>query len=258
MRVENMKVISNTQIASMVHELILEGEMVSEMSQAGQFIDLKVPRDDLILRRPISICTIDQSQKQVTLIIKVTGDGTKALCDTQVGEFLDVLGPLGKGFPTEFLLKGQQALLIGGGIGIPPLFELAKQLSRKGVKLTFVLGFQTKSALFYQKEFETLGQVFISTDDGSYGIQGTVETILNSSLMDFEADAIYACGPKGLNRMVNERYKHHAHAYLSLEERMACGIGACASCVCEKADQSGSNFKVCEDGPVFRSGEVKL
>lgn len=258
MRVENMKVISNRLIAHSVYELVCEGEMVNEMSQPGQFVNLRVPREDLLLRRPISICSFDPLKKQVTLIIRATGEGTKALCETQAGEMIDVLGPLGKGFPIDFLLKGQEALLIGGGIGIPPLYELAKQLASKGIKLTFVFGFQTKSALFYQAEFSALGQVHISTDDGSYGIQGTVETILNRSLKDFKPDAIYACGPKGLNRMVNERYKNHSHAYLSLEERMACGIGACAACVCEKADQSDSNFKVCEDGPVFKSGEVKL
>jgi len=256
MRVENMKVISNEILVSNVYELVLEGQMVEEMSVPGQFVDIKVPREDLLLRRPISICQLDHEKNQVTLLIRASGDGTRALCDVKVGETLDVLGPLGKGFPLDFLNKGQSALLIGGGIGIPPLFELAKQLSLKGVKLTFVFGFQTKSAIFYLNEFKALGEVLISTDDGSTGTKGTVETILNETLKSVNPDAVYACGPKGLNRMVNLRYKDHPHAYLSLEERMACGIGACAACVCQKDDGSDENLKVCEDGPVFKSGEV--
>jgi dihydroorotate dehydrogenase electron transfer subunit len=256
MRVENMVVVSNRCIAPLVYELVLKGEMVTEMNQAGQFVDLKVPLGDLLLRRPISICSIDSTHQEVTLIIRANGEGTKAICDTKVNEALDVLGPLGMGFPIDFIQSGQTALLIGGGIGIPPLYELAKQLSLKGVKLIFVFGFQTKSALFYQNEFESLGEVHISTDDGSYGTKGTVETILKLTLNKLNADAIYACGPKGLNRMVNLRYEKHPHAYISLEERMACGIGACAACVCDRTGEPKTNSKVCEDGPVFKSGEV--
>jgi len=256
MRVETMKLISKRELIPNLYELVCEGDLVSEIVMSGQFVDIKVPRADLVLRRPISICSVDKEKKQMTLIIRASGKGTQSICETKVGDSLDVLGPCGKGFPIDFIKKSQRVFLIGGGIGIPPLFELAKQLSLKGLKLTFIFGFQSKNQIFYQKEFEALGNVFISTDDGSYGVKGSVETILNSDHFYDEADAIYACGPKGLNRMVNHRYSKHPHAYISLEERMACGIGACAACVCDKSDQSGTNLKVCEDGPVFKCGEV--
>jgi dihydroorotate dehydrogenase electron transfer subunit len=256
MRVETMKLISKIELIPNLYELVCEGEMVSEIVMSGQFVDIKVPREDLVLRRPISICSVDKAKKQMTLIIRASGNGTQSICETKIGETLDVLGPCGKGFPIDFLKQGQHVLLIGGGIGIPPLYELAKQLSLNGLKLTFVFGFQSKNQIFYQKEFEALGEVLFSTDDGSHGVKGTVETILNSDHFNEETDAIYACGPKGLNRMINQRYRNHPHAYISLEERMACGIGACAACVCDKDDQSGTNLKVCEDGPVFKCGEV--
>jgi len=256
MRVETMKLISKRELIPNLYELICEGDLVSEIVTSGQFVDIKSPRADLVLRRPISICSVDKEKKQMTLIIRASGNGTQSICETKVGESLDVLGPCGKGFPIDFLKKGQHVLLIGGGIGIPPLFELAKQLSLIGLKLTLIFGFQSKNQIFYQNEFKALGDVFISTDDGSSGTKGTVETILNSDHFNDEADAIYACGPKGLNRMVNHRYSKHPHAYISLEERMACGIGACAACVCDKEDQSGTNLTVCEDGPVFKCGEV--
>lgn len=256
MRVETMKVISKRELIPNLYELVCEGEMVSEIVMSGQFVDIKVPREDLVLRRPISICSVDKAKKQMTLIIRASGNGTQSICETKIGETLDVLGPCGKGFPIDFLKQGQCVLLIGGGIGIPPLYELAKQLSLKGIKMTFVFGFQSENQIFYRKEFEALGEVLFSTDDGSHGVKGTVETILNSDHFNEETDAIYACGPKGLNRMINQRYRNHPHAYISLEERMACGIGACAACVCDKDDQSGTNLKVCEDGPVFKCGEV--
>lgn len=256
MRQENMRLVSNRIIANDVYELILEGEMVLEMSQPGQFVNIKVPKADLILRRPISISNIDHNRKQVTLVIRSSGDGTASICGVKVGERLDILGPLGHGFPVESNGQNKSALLIGGGIGIPPLLELAKQLSAKAVKVTIVLGFQTKEAAFYLEEFSSYGDLFVATDDGSIQTQGTVETVLNEKLKDRSFDLVYACGPKGLNRMVNARYKDHPNAYLSLEERMACGIGACAACVCQKADNAQENLKVCDDGPVFKTNTV--
>jgi dihydroorotate dehydrogenase electron transfer subunit len=256
MRQETMIVRSNRKIAKDVYELGLEGEMVSEVSQPGQFVDIKVPRADLILRRPISISSIDPQLNQMTLVIRASGDGTASICETKIGETLDVLGPLGHGFETDFLSESQTALLIGGGIGIPPLLELAKQLKTKGVFSTIVLGFQNRDAVFYIEEFEANGQLWIATDDGSIQTQGTVETVLDQHLSELNYDAVYACGPKGLNRMVNQRFKDHPNAYVSLEERMACGIGACAACICQKADKPEENFKVCDDGPVFKTNAV--
>lgn len=258
MRQENMMICSKRILANEVYEIILKGEMVKEMTQAGQFVNLKVPRQDLLLRRPISLCAIDHENNQVTLIIRADGEGTRSIVDQAIGEALDVIGPLGHGFPLDFLKPKQNALLIGGGIGIPPLYELARLLKQKDVTVTILLGFQSAQNVFYVSEFSQFGQVLLATDDGSLGHQGTVETILNTQLIGLDFDAIYACGPKGLNRMVNTRYRNHPHAYVSLEERMACGIGTCAACVCQKADNPKENVKVCDDGPVFQSGEVKV
>jgi len=228
------------------------------MTQAGQFVDIKVPRQDLLLRRPISLCAIEHENNQVTLIIRADGEGTRSIVNQSVGDTLDVIGPLGHGFPLDFLKPKQNALLIGGGIGIPPLYELARLLYLKDINVTILLGFQSIQNVFYVSEFSQFGLVLVATDDGSLGQHGTVETVLNTQLIGRDFDAIYACGPKGLNRMVNTRYGHHPHAYVSLEERMACGIGTCAACVCQKANNPNENVKVCDDGPVFQTGVVAL
>lgn len=256
MRQENMIIRSNRLIAKDVYELILEGDMVKAMGQPGQFLDIKVPQADLLLRRPISICRIDAVHDQVTLVIRAAGAGTAAICAQKTGATLDVLGPLGHGFPLDFLTAGQSALLIGGGIGIPPLLELSKQLSAAGIKISLVMGFQSAQHAFYQEEFRKYSTVLIATDDGSLGTLGTVETVLDQNYRDRFFDAVYACGPKGLNRMVNDRFRAHPHAYISLEERMACGIGACSACICQKAQDPTENLKVCDDGPVFKTATV--
>ncbi len=258
MRQENMILVSKRLLAKDVVELVLKGEMVNDMTQAGQFIDIKVPRQDLLLRRPISLCAIDHKNSQVTVIIRSSGEGTSSIVNQKLGDTLDVIGPLGHGFPTDFLKPRQTALLIGGGIGIPPLYELAKRLTQHRVEVIILLGFQSAQNVFYVQEFSPFGQVHIATDDGSLGTRGTVETLLNDKLKGRAFDAVYACGPKGLNRMVNDRFHEHPHAYVSLEERMACGVGACAACVCQKAANPQQNVKVCDDGPVFQTGEVKL
>jgi len=255
MKQEKMIIQSKRQLTPNVTELVLKGELVSEMKDPGQFIHVKAPRQDLLLRRPISLAFIDQPTQTCTVVIRADGEGTKAIVNAEIGSHLDVLGPLGHGFPTDFLKEKAKVLLIGGGIGIPPLRELASQLKRKGIEIEILLGFQNQGAVFYEPEFKNLGKVRIATDDGSYGVKGTVKTVIESYCQNEVYDAVYACGPKGLNRMVNVDFRSHPHAYISLEERMACGIGACAGCTVMKDDQSG-NLKVCDDGPVFKCGEV--
>lgn len=256
MKQENMTIIENNRVTKDVHEIVLRGKLVAEMKIPGQFINIKVPREDLILRRPISLAAIDPHNQTCTVLIRSEGQGTKSICAMKVGSLLDVMGPLGHGFNYDFLKSGDSALLIGGGIGIPPLFELAKQLVDHGINVTSVLGFTTKDAIFYERQFNEYSEVLISTDDGSYGTHGTVATLLSGQLVDKTYSAIYACGPKGLNRMVNQNYKDHPNAYVSLEERMACGMGACAACVCQRQDDPTKNEKVCDHGPVFRVGEM--
>lgn len=256
MKNEEMRIVAKHQLTQDVFEFVLEGDLVNEHIKAGQFLNIKVPREDLILRRPISISSIHVDKRQLTIVLRAQGEGTQSICKQEVGETLDVLGALGHGFPIDSVQAGQQVLIVGGGIGIPPLLEVSKQLSNKGAKLTILLGFQTCASVFYEDVFRLYGQVWISSDDGSIGSHGTVETILNDQLKDRVFDAVFACGPIGLNRMINERYQYHSHAYISLEERMACGIGACAACTCQKANTDSENVKVCSDGPVFKTNEV--
>jgi len=250
---QKLTIVSNKQLTNNVYELVLKGDLVKTMHIPGQFIHIQVPRPDLILRRPISIAKINQLNSTCTIVLRASGQGTQSIVETKVNDTLNVMGPLGNGFPIIFLEKENKALLIGGGIGIPPLLECAKQLYEKGVTSTIVLGFINHSAVFYESEFKQYGEVIIATDDGSYQTKGNVKTIIDK--LDQTFDAIYACGPTGLTRMVNEQYKDHPNAYISLEERMACGIGACAGCTVTKNDKL-SNFKVCSDGPVFKTNEV--
>ncbi len=259
---EIMKVIKQKKLAPLIFELELQGNLVKEMKTPGQFLHIKVPREDLILRRPISLAKINPERKSCTLIYRVTGQGTSSMAALNSGDFLDVLGPLGNGFTIDFVNKEDPVLIIGGGIGIPPLYELAKQLNKKGAKIVHLLGFQRKEVLFYEAEFRRLGEVRISTDDGSFGVKGHVGDLLEQLTDDFQPAAIYACGANGLLKAVNQRFHDHPNAYLSLEERMACGVGACYACVCplqNKGNEAKIKMKkVCDEGPVFSTGEVVL
>ena len=251
---EKQTILSNIEIAPDIYELTLSGEMVDTMNP-GQFVHIQVPRADLLLLRPISIAKIDFNMKCYTILIRADGEGTQSICDAHAGSLLDVLGPLGNGFTTAFLPPDAKVLLLGGGIGVPPLLGLAQELQKKQIELHIILGFQSKSAVVYEEEFKACGKTIVSTDDGSTGIKGNVSTVYDLVYTDTSFDAIYACGPKGLNRMVNRRFADHPHAYISLEERMGCGIGACAACVCQKQN-TDENIKICQHGPVFKTGEV--
>lgn len=260
--VEMCSIVRNSEIAPNIYELVLEGELVQQMNQAGQFVHVKVsPESAPLLRRPLSIANINKSQQQFTLIYRKQGSGTAILATRQPGELLDVLGPLGNGFPiTEEVTAGQTALLIGGGIGVPPLYELSRRLVAAGVNVQHILGFQTASAIFYQQQFAQLGPTWIATDDGSFGESGYVTDVIQRYKLT--SDIAYACGPTAMLRSL----KQHITAcklYISLEERMGCGIGACYACVCktsEASQKAGSAAykKVCSDGPVFAAEEVQL
>ena len=177
------------------------------------------------------------------------------LSELQPGMNVDILGPLGNGFPVKEVSIGDTALLVGGGIGVPPLYELSNQLVEIGVKVIHVLGFQTASAVFYEEEFLKNGETYVTTVDGSYGRKGFVTDIMK----ELQFDCIYTCGPTPMLRAIEQNYSHKK-LFLSLEERMGCGIGACFACVCKKKDDpTGVSYKkVCSDGPVFRSGEVLI
>lgn len=254
-RLETMKVVAQDEIAPTIYELVLEGEMVEAM-RAGQFLHLRVPDDAHLLRRPISISSINKSKNQCHLIYRIEGSGTAIFSTLKAGDSLDVMGPQGNGFDLSDLDKQSHVLLVGGGIGVPPLFEVARQLHDRGVEITTVLGFATKDAVILENELSKYGQVFVTTDDGSYGIKGNVSVVINDFANEF--DAIYSCGAPGMMKYINQTFYDHPRAYLSLESRMACGMGACYACVLKVPDSETVSQRVCEDGPVFKTGTVVL
>ena len=254
-RLETMKVVSQQEIAPAIFELVLQGEMVEAM-KAGQFLHLRVPDDAHLLRRPISISSIDKANEQCRLIYRIEGSGTTIFSTLKTGDSLDVMGPQGNGFDLSDLEQHSLVLLVGGGIGVPPLFEVAKQLHERGVDVTTVLGFATKDAVILEDELSQYSKVFVTTDDGSYGIKGNVSVVIKK--FDNEFDAIYSCGAPGMMKYINQTFYDHPRAYLSLESRMACGMGACYACVLKVPDSETVSQRVCEDGPVFKTGTVVL
>lgn len=220
----------------------------------GQFIHIQINSGtEFMLRRPISIANIDLENELLTVIFKVFGKGTEQLTQLRPGELLDILVPCGNGYPID-TLNCKQALLIGGGIGIPPLYYLARKLVDQGVELTTILGFQTKDDIFYHDEFKELGQCYLTTDDGSYGRKGYVTDVIEQEELNF--DYYFSCGPTAMLKNVKKQLQYFP-GYISLEERMGCGVGTCYACVVPTAD--GKQFKkVCSDGPVFKAEEVKI
>jgi len=249
---QEMSIIRNKEIARNVFELVLTGDLVSLMLQAGQFVNIKVGDGGLILRRPISICSVDYGKKEVTLIYRAGGAGTASLSEKKVGESVNVLGPLGTGFDIGSISANQTVALVGGGVGVPPLYEAAKRLSAKGNKVVIVLGFESKEDVFYEEKFQELGDVHVATMNGSYGYGGHVVGLMKEKNIDF--DWVLACGPKPMLQGLHAEYGESKEGLLSFEERMACGIGACYACVCTMAD--GSKPRVCKEGPVFKMSEV--
>ncbi|MBC2685815.1 dihydroorotate oxidase B electron transfer subunit [Bacillus toyonensis] len=258
MQKQNMIVVNQKEIAKNIYELVLQGTLVQQMNEPGQFVHIKVAEGIApLLRRPISICNVDQEKNEFTMLYRAEGQGTKTLATRKQGEMVDVLGPLGHGFPVEEAETGQTALLVGGGIGVPPLYELSQRLVAKGVRVIHILGFQTKEVVFYEEKFAELGDTYVATVDGTHGTKGFVTDVIDNYGIDF--DILYSCGPLAMLRALEGRYKEKK-AYISLEERMGCGIGACFACVCHlQEDPSGHSYKkVCSDGPVFPIGEVVL
>lgn len=253
---ELCKIISQKEIAQDIFQLSVEADFVNEINAPGQFVHIRVAKAlDPLLRRPISISSVDKLNSRFTMIYRKEGKGTTLLAEKGPGMLLDILGPLGNGFPVNEVKAGETALLVGGGIGVPPLYELSKQLTAQGVKVIHVLGFQTESAVFYEKEFLKNGDTYITTVDGSYGKKGFVTDIIKE--LDF--DCLYTCGPTPMLKAIEKQYSHKK-VFLSLEERMGCGVGACFACVCKTSKEAEvvSYKKVCSDGPVFRAGEVLI
>ena len=253
-RYKETAVISEQQeISPGIFSLWLETKEIAGEAKAGQFLSLYSGDESRLLPRPISICEIDREGKAVRLVYRVAGKGTREFSRKRPGETLDVVGPLGNGFP----LLPEKAFLIGGGIGIPPMVQLARELD--GEK-QIVLGYRDGD-LFLKEELEAFGPVFCATEDGSRGTRGNVLDAIRENGLD--AEVIYACGPTPMLRAIKEfAREREMECYLSLEERMACGIGACLACVCKSMDVDHhtyvKNKRVCAEGPVFKAEEVDL
>lgn len=233
-------IISNTQLTGDVFELKLIGD-TSDIAAAGQFVNIKI--EGLFLRRPISVCDVNGGR--LTLIYKVVGKGTEVMSKMRTGEKLDVLTGLGNGY--DLTKAGDSPLLIGGGVGVPPLYYLARKLVAQGKSVSVILGFNTKTEVFLESEFKALGcAVTVTTVDGSYGVKGFV-----TDAMDIEYSHFYTCGPEPMLKAVYA--KSNTDGQFSFEERMGCGFGACMGCSCKTV----TGYKrICKDGPVLSKGEI--
>src|SRR5699024_6842141 len=222
-RVE-MTVASVREIGRDTFEMILQNAYIACNAKPGQFLHLLV--DSRTLRRPISIASINQENYAVTILFNITGNGTKWLSACQPGVTLDAIGPAGNGFSYDEATM-ETALLIGGGIGIPPLYGLGKELSKKGIHIKTILGFQSKEYVFYEGMFQEFGKTYVVTNDGSYGNQGFVTSVLDQ-VGNF--DRYFSCGPIPMLKAVTNKLSDHQGS-ISLEARMGCGVGACFACV---------------------------
>lgn len=250
---EKALILEQTEISPEIYSLWIRTERIAKEAKAGQFLSLYSEDESRMLPRPISICEINKKGGALRLVYRVAGKGTLEFSGKKPGECLEVVGPLGNGFP----LLTKKALLMGGGIGIPPMVELARELD---CEKKMILGYRNGD-LFLKEELEKQGEVFYATEDGSVGTRGNVlDAVMENHL---EAEVIYACGPAPMLRAVKEfAGERRMECYLSLEERMACGIGACLACVCKSMDVDSHTYvrnkRVCAEGPVFEAKEIDL
>lgn len=256
-RKESAVVVSQKPIARDIYSMWLETEEIAGLAVPGQFLSMYTEDKSRLLPRPISLCEINREKRQLRVVYRVTGKntGTEQFSRLQPGDSIEILGPLGNGFPLE-AGASKQVCLIGGGIGVPPMLELAKQLDAQK-QLVMVYRDET----FLTEEFRANGELYIATEDGSVGTKGTVmDAIAEYGLAP---EVIYACGPAPMLRAVKQYAEDkNILCYISMEERMACGIGACLACVCQSkeidAHSQVHNKRVCKDGPVFLSTEVEI
>lgn len=255
---EDAEILSQERIAKDIYSMWIRTE-AAETAQPGQFISMYTNDGSKLLPRPISICETDRETGSLRVVYRVTGKntGTEIFSQMKAGDTIPVIGPLGNGFPYE-RAEGKRVFLMGGGIGVPPVLELAKRM--KCDRKQIVVGYRDEET-FLRDEFEQNGEVYISTEDGSVGTKGNVMDAIRENAL--EADIIYACGPTPMLRAIKKYAEENGiECYISLEERMACGIGACLACVCqskEKDEHSNvHNKRICKDGPVFLSTEVEI
>lgn len=243
---------SQEKLAEGVYSMVLYAPRIAGEAKAGQFISVYTKDPSRLLPRPISLCGIDREKGELRIVYRVAGAGTEEFSHYRAGERVQVMGPLGNGFP----LKGKKAILMGGGIGIPPMLELMKKLD---CERTAVLGYRDE--LFLNEEFAPYGNVYVATEDGSAGTKGNVLDAVREN--GVEGDVIFACGPTPMLRAIKAyAAEKNLECYISLEEKMACGIGACLACVCQSKEVDHHshvhNKRICKDGPVFAAEEVEI
>lgn len=236
-------ILSNEPLTPAVYRMVLEGD-TQYITRSGQFINIEL--DGKYLRRPISVS--DYDEQTITIIYKVVGRGTEQMKSLKRGHQLDILTGLGNGFSTDN--DAQRPLLVGGGVGVPPLFNLCKRLQAEGKRPMVIIGFNTAEEVFYFNEFRALGvDVFCSTADGSMGVKGFVTDVIREHGLEF--DYIYSCGPIPMLKALYDATD--VAAEFSFEERMGCGFGACMGCSCKT---KYGNKRICKDGPVLKREEI--
>ena len=246
-------IVNHEEITSGIWKMELEASEIAQTARPGQFIQLYPWDERNMLARPISLSSI--SEKSVTIVYRVVGKGTRQLSKLQNNDRIRVMGPLGNGFTK----KPGTAVLMGGGIGIPPMLQLAKELSAMGATVQAVLGYRDET--FLDDAFAPYADVFYASEDGTHGVKGNVMDALRE--YGITGDTIYACGPTPMLRAIQSyALEQGIEAQLSLEEKMACGIGACLACVCKSKEKDHhtnvNNKRICKDGPVFLAGEVEF
>lgn len=251
---EIVEIVSQEEIGTSIFSMWIQSKNMADVAKPGQFISVYTNDTGKLLPRPISICEIDKELGRLRIVYRVTGanTGTDLFSKLVAGDKLDVLGPLGNGFP----LIEKKAFLIGGGIGVPPMLELAKNLN---CEKQLVVGYRDE--LFLIDDLKAQGEVYVATEDGSAGTKGNVIDAIKEHKLD--AEIIYACGPTPMLRAIKEyALANDIECYVSMEEKMACGVGACLACVCKTKEvdhhSNVHNKRICKDGPVFLATEVEL
>lgn len=234
-------ILSNEALTDSVYKMVLSGD-TSAITAPGQFVNIRL--EGHYLRRPISVCDYDDTT--LTIIYKVVGKGTGDMSAMSPGKQLDILTGLGNGY--DLSLSGEKPVLMGGGVGVPPMYNLAKKLVAQGKQVEVILGFNTASEVFYENEFAALGcTVTVTTVDGSYGVKGFVTT----PLAEMDYTYFYTCGPEPMLKAVSKASV--SSGQMSFEERMGCGFGACMGCSCKTLT---GNKRICKEGPVMRKEEI--
>ena len=256
---ETVTVVSQKQIGTGIYDLTIQTKEIAAAAKAGQFVSVYSNDASKLLPRPISLCGIDRKAGTLRLVYRVTGEhtGTEEFSRLQAGDTMKIMGPLGNGFTVE---KGRKAFLIGGGIGVPPMLQLAKEMKDAGENFQIVMGYRD-AGTFLLDEFKEQGESFVATEDGSVGTKGNVLDAIRENHLD--ADVIYACGPTPMLRALKAyAEEQNMTCYVSMEERMACGVGACLGCVCKTTKKDAhshvNNARICTDGPVFYAEDVDI